>query len=173
MIPIILILLGIAAITALTTTAIVAGTKTIPFEDLFRTASKRWGVPMRLMVSIAAHESRFNPRAENEESAADARRARDVDSLGLMQILYPDTAVFYKAGIQREDLFDPVVNVDIGGQLLRDLLRRYPHPNLEGFHADAVAAYNAGSARFSSPGVYRNQDYVSAVYAKWRTYANA
>lgn len=143
----------------------------IPFANLFDVIAFTMGVPRRLMIAIVAHESGFNPRAVNLETAADKRKGRNVDSIGLAQILWPDTAKALSPNVQREDLFDPYVNLSLQALLLRELLLRFPSKLFDGFPADAVAAYNAGSPRkVSGSSEYVNQGYVNAVHAQWRKY---
>jgi soluble lytic murein transglycosylase-like protein len=143
----------------------------VPYDSIFSALSVKHKVPKRLMVSIVAHESKFNASAVNRETAADRRKGRDVDSIGLCQILFPDTAQAYRPGIARELLTDPQTNLEIGYELMRDLLRRYTYRDPE-FPDRAVAAYNAGTPRFNSDGTFRNQTYVDAVKRQWEGYAD-
>lgn len=143
----------------------------IPFDDIFTRMAGKYGVPKRLMAAIVAHESAFDPRAENEETKADAKRGRDVDSLGLGQILWPDTAKDY--GItNREDLFNPETNLDAVARILRDKLKRYPPVAPMAFPEDAVSAYNGGHSLRKQSGSFANQEYVNRVRIKWEGYAD-
>jgi len=147
-----------------------AATRAVPFDAIFTRMAKKYGTPKRLMVAIVSYESGFNPRAENEEAKADAKRGRDVDSLGLGQILWPDTAGDY--GIKdRERLFDPETNLDAVARIVRDKLKRYPALPGE-FPADAVSAYNAGTSLRKQGGSFGNQEYVNRVRSKWEEYAD-
>ncbi len=142
----------------------------VPFDDIFSRFSQLYGVPKRLMVSIVAHESKFDPRAVNEETVADRKRGRDVDSLGLGQILFPDTASDY--GItDREQLFDPVTNLEIVAKHLRARVRRYPVPAGD-YPEDVVSAYNGGHSLRTNGGAFANQEYVDLVKIQWEKYAN-
>jgi soluble lytic murein transglycosylase-like protein len=151
-----------------------AGDNVIPFEALFSRAGARHGVPKRLLIAISAHETggSFNARSFNGEPEADRRKGRNVDSVGLMQILYPDTAVALRPGTTLEELYDPELNVDLGARLVAQLLARFPRKELDGFPADTVAAYNAGSPRHRPDGSFFNQRYVDAVRTQWRVFAN-
>lgn len=141
---------------------------TLPFDEIFDRKAGKYGVPKRLMVAIVAHESRFDPRAVNEESAADAKRGRDVDSLGLGQILWPDTAK--DLGITyREALFDPETNLDGVARILKRHLARYPVA-LGSFPDDAVSAYNGGHSLRTGQ-TFANQKYVMAVRVKWEEFS--
>lgn len=143
----------------------------IPFADLFDQISTRFDVPWKIMVAIVEKESGFNPSAVNEESAADTRRGRDVDSVGLAQILWPDTAKALDPNVTREDLFRPEVNLGLQGMLLRDLLSRYPETDEDGFPERAVSAYNAGVPKLD-PTKFNNLPYVAKVKQFWLKYAN-
>lgn len=166
--------LGIAvgglAVVALTATRARAAGR-IPYEPIFDAQAKKYAVPKRLMVAVVAHESKFDPRAVNHETAADVKRGRNVDSLGLGQVLWPDTAKDYGI-VLRDELFDPAINLNVTARILRDKLRRYP-VGLEVFPADAVSAYNGGHSLRTSGGGFANQVYVDSVRAQWDKYADA
>ncbi|HXG51618.1 MAG TPA: transglycosylase SLT domain-containing protein [candidate division Zixibacteria bacterium] len=87
-----------------------------------------------LVVSLIRQESLFDPRARSPASA-----------MGLMQLL-PSTAARIArqsglAGFSEEKLFEPELNIALGTQYLKDLLRRYANNLIK-----AIAAYNAGEA---------------------------
>jgi soluble lytic murein transglycosylase len=78
-----------------------------------------------------------------QESLFDARARSPAFALGLMQLL-PATAArvagrYGMTAPSNEKLFDPEVNLNIGTQYLKDLLRRYSNNWFK-----AIAAYNAG-----------------------------
>jgi soluble lytic murein transglycosylase-like protein len=52
----------------------------------------------------------------------------------------------------------PDTNIEFGTKYLRYQLKRY------GNTRDAIAAYNSGTVRYASSGLYRNQDYVDGVF---------
>lgn len=141
-----------------------------PYFSLFQKYSVMYQVPMRLMVSVVSHESNFNPRAVNSETAADKRLGRDVDSLGLCQILYPDTAQALNPGISRDECFDPDTSLDMGFRTMRAALKRYP-PSGD-FPEDAVSAYNGGHSLRLPDGTFKNQQYVNLVRKEWEKYAD-
>jgi soluble lytic murein transglycosylase-like protein len=85
-------------------------------------AADKYGLPRRLVRSVIATESDFQPRAVSPKGA-----------IGLMQLM-PATAQALGA-----DPRDPVQNVDAGTRYLRYLLERY-----DGGLWRALAAYNAG-----------------------------
>lgn len=144
----------------------------LPYEGLFDRFAGFQNVPKRLLVAIADHESRFNAKAVNEEAAADKRKKRDVDSIGIMQILWPDTAIALDPAATRERLFEPAYNIEAGAKLLAQLYDRYPVVSRADFPSQVVAAYNAGSARYKADGSFVNQEYVNAVLVKWRAYSD-
>jgi Soluble lytic murein transglycosylase and related regulatory proteins (some contain LysM/invasin domains) len=143
----------------------------VPYGILFERYSSKYNVPIRLMVAIVDHESNFNPKAINYETKADIQKGHNVDSVGLGQILYPDTAVALDITSTKDKLMQPEYNLNLTGMLLKQLLNRYPKKTIDGFHAEAVAAYNAGSARYSN-GEFVNQSYVDKVRSKWFTWRN-
>ena len=107
----------------------------IDHTPTFRQTSHATGVPMSVLVAFARQESIFNRFAR---SSADAR--------GVMQMLQ-STARFAarQAGIpppSAAELYDPTVNIPLGGHHLAWLLRRYDQ-----VLPVAAAAYNAGETR--------------------------
>lgn len=136
----------------------------IPFWELFDKWSGKMDVPWRVMVSLVQAESAFRPNAVNSESAADRRLGRDVESIGLGQILYPDTARGLDPNVNRNDLFDPDTNLRLVAMLLKELLRRFPQHDEDGFPNDAVSAYNAGVP------TSKNSVYVQRVRGFWEKY---
>lgn len=88
-----------------------------------------------LLFAVARQESNFDPRAKSRRGAR-----------GLMQLM-PRTAAFVgedgslRRGSGREALFDPAVNIALGGRYIRHLMKG------DGVGADLfkmLAAYNAG-----------------------------
>ncbi len=102
----------------------------VPFYRCFRRSAASHGVPEALLVSVARGESGFDPAARSDRNA-----------IGVMQILWPDTA--QHLGIHRErDLYDACTSIDAGARYLAELIERYGGD----LHL-AVAAYNYGPAR--------------------------
>lgn len=149
-----------------------------PFASYYVTYARKYGVPLEIVLAVSEHESRFDPNARNEEIAADKVYGHDVTSVGLMQILYPDTANSIGSQIGRRfgslsDLFDPATNIECGTYLLSQLLRRFPELDSDAFPAKAIASYNAGSPKYKTDGSFTNQSYVDSVkenWFVWRTY---
>lgn len=90
--------------------------------ELADAAADRYGLPRKLVRSVMAAESGFQPAAVSAKGA-----------IGLMQLM-PATAESLGA-----NPYDPAENVDAGARYLRELLIRY---NFGLWHA--LAAYNAG-----------------------------
>ena len=107
----------------------------IEHAPAFRQTSHATGVPLSVLVSFARQESLFNPKAR---SSANAR--------GVMQMLH-STARFAARQAGRPapslaDLYDPAVNIPLGGHHIAWLLRRYDQ-----VLPVVAAAYNAGEGR--------------------------
>ena len=113
--------------------------------ELVDAAADRYGLPRRLVRSVASAESGLRQDAVSSKGA-----------VGLMQLM-PGTAQMLGA-----DPNDPVQNVDAGARLLRDLLLKY-----DGRVYHALAAYNAGPEaveRYNGLPPYRETvNYVSRI----------
>lgn len=103
------------------------------FRKEFEQASKVSNVHPLLLHSVAKQESAFLPRATSRANA-----------LGLMQLLL-STARELDSKLDREKLFVPEVNAEVGSRYLQKLLDRYG-----GNIALALAGYNAGPSRASA-----------------------
>jgi soluble lytic murein transglycosylase len=88
-----------------------------------------------MLAGVAREESRWNPRVVSK-----------VGARGLMQLM-PATAAATAAANGRppvtpDDLFEPMISLDLGAAELGRLLERF-----DGNRAAAIAAYNAGEAQ--------------------------
>jgi soluble lytic murein transglycosylase-like protein len=114
-------------------------------HELADAAADKYGLPRKLVHSVMAAESGFQPKAVSPKGA-----------IGLMQLM-PATAV--TLGV---DPNDPVQNVDAGARYLRDLLVKY-----DGLLWHALAAYNAGPGaveKYKGVPPYRDTiDYVRRI----------
>jgi len=125
------------------------------WPDILVSAAK-WG--SRYGVSIApelvgAVILKENPKLDPRRVTPEPGNRR---SIGLMQVL-EDTAHDLGYSDARA-LLVPAVGIDAGTQYLAKQLARY-----HGDVSSAVAAYNAGSAKFDTQERYVNQSYVDAV----------
>lgn len=119
-----------------------------PFASEIRAASATYGIDEKLIASVIAVESKFNPRAVSRKGA-----------YGLMQLL-PETAT----RLSVRNIFDPAENINAGTHYLKELLDRFGQ-NL----TLALAAYNAGPERVTQfrgvPPYPETQHYVRNVAA--------
>lgn len=125
------------------------------WRTLVAQESARWGavygvsVPVDTVLAIIQTESSGIPTKTRTEP--DGRVSR-----GLMQVLDGTAA---DLGITDANLlYVPSVGISTGVKYLAQQLRRYGG-NLH----NAIAAYNAGSARFLEDETFRNQGYVDKV----------
>ncbi len=100
------------------------------YQMCFNQAARRTKIPVTLLLAVARGESDFNSRAVSHANA-----------IGIMQILWPQTAK--ELGFNRKsDLFIPCKNIHAGARYLRTLIDRY-----HGNYYLALAAYNYGPGR--------------------------
>ena len=106
------------------------------------------GISPALISAIIWTESRGNPSVVGNSG-----------EIGLMQIM-PTTAQMFGV-YDKNALFNPEINIKVGSNYLRYQLNRY-NGNIQ----DAVAAYNAGTAR-KVGNRYINQKYVDKVISTY------
>ena len=130
--------------------------RTHRFDKLIIAESGQQGLDPRLVKSLIAEESFFNPQAH---SSADARGLMQVTPIVVREWTlkkgYPDENVAYTkefanrirtANLKPEQIiFDPEINVRIGCWYLRYLLTKYESQSLQ--IPLALAAYNAGPSK--------------------------
>lgn len=120
----------------------------IEYAEKIATKAKEMGIPPKLAVAIAYHESRLNPNAPRGSSG----------EFGIMQVM-PQTGK--GLGYTNEDLIDPDKNIEAG--------LKYLKKNLDAFGGDqklATVGYNAGTdSEFFSGGKLpkTTEDYVKAM----------
>jgi len=123
-----ILLVGCALISSQSTWA----NETFPFKSCFEATALKYNLDAALLAGLASVESSFNPNAVSTS-----------DAVGLMQIKWPQTAT--ELGIQsRQDLFDPCLNIDAGGQYLSALRERFGSKLL------ALAGYFEGPTKVST-----------------------
>lgn len=122
----------------------------LPFGELIYDAAKRHAINPRLVAAMVETESGFDPYAVSSKGAA-----------GLLQLM-PATASRF--GLNEEEIFDPVRNLDTGVRYIRWLSER--------FDQDlplVLAGYNAGEStveRFGGVPPYREtRNYIRRVYS--------
>ena len=120
--------------------------KEASLEDIFRSASKKYNVPLELLKAVAKQESNFTPDAVSRSGA-----------MGIMQLM-PATA----KGLGVEDAFDPEQNIMGGADYLSQMLKKY-----DGDIKLSLAAYNAGAGNVKKyggvPPFEETQNYVVKV----------
>ena len=85
----------------------------LPYSKCFEDVAHRYSLDREWLIAISIVESSLNPRAISSS-----------DAIGLMQIKWPITAKHLGVN-SRDKLFEPCVNIDLGGKYLRELLDRY------------------------------------------------
>ena len=127
-----------------------AHTGTGKLIDIIHAAAARHGVDEKLITSVIAAESNFNPRAVSRKQAQ-----------GLMQLL-PATSARFSV----KDAFDPAQNIEAGTRYLKQLLEQY-----RGNLVLALAAYNAGPelvARYGGvPPIAETRAYIRRVTERY------
>ena len=119
-------------------------------DALFAAAAAPHGVHPALLKAIVEVESGFDPNAVRDEGNGRL-------SIGLGQILWPDTAQALGFPGPAERLQDPWVNLNLSAQLLRELMDRFgtvPH---------AISHYNCGRCPV-------DREYTRKVLALYKTY---
>ena len=124
--------------------------------QLVRREALNLGVPVSLALAVAKVESNFNPKALSHAGAR-----------GVMQIM-PATAE-KEYGIERDQLWEPRVNIRLGLHFLKRLLVRYrSRMDL------ALSYYNGGSRVGDLPNarvIPATRDYVTKVMRLQRSYS--
>ena len=120
----------------------------------------KYQVDPLLLYSIAEQESSLNPLATNGGNSDGTR------DIGLMQINSFWFPVLDKYGISEQDLFDPCVNIDVGGWIL------YQSIQIFGNNWRAVGAYNAGTSKSEEAEMLR-QKYAERVYKRYIRLSNS
>lgn len=106
------------------------------YDALFNQSATKWGVPKELLEAIAWTESSMNPKAYRAEP-----RINDA-SYGLMQLLEKTARGLGFTGT-KEQLYDPAINIDLGGKLSAQIIKRQGGLNLADFYSE----YNSGRSQ--------------------------
>lgn len=124
----------------------------------FREAATKYGVPVALVVAISQHESGLNPDATNVNKG-------DLGTdYGLMQINSRHVPRLTELGVikNKEDLFKPCLNVQIGTWILATHLAKC------GYTWECIGSYNAGFRKTKRQEERRKQyaGYIKGQYKR-------
>lgn len=154
-------------------------------DKLFCMNSRKYNIPKLALKAVGVTESSLMPRAYRHEPEFWKRYLRDnpewshrdqaevSSSYGIMQLMYTTAWALGFRG-PGEDLYDPVVNIELGSRLLRQIVDRV----LTGGHVNkfiwispleiALARYNGGMMKNPDErGALRNRKYVDKVLRNW------
>ncbi len=121
---------------------------------IFLAVSSTLSLPPGLLSATCWVESRHNVAAMNWHDGGSASHGACQIKLGTARMLgYQGTA---------EGLRKPYANAYWAGRLIRHQLDRYA-----GDHRRAIAAYNAGTAKYNASGQFVNRYYVNKVVLAW------
>ena len=87
-------------------------------EQYFLEASKKYNINPKMLYSIAKVESNLNPKALSKNG----NRSSDI---GLMQINSVHLSFLKKYGIEKDDLFNPKINIYVGAWVLRSCVNKH------------------------------------------------
>ena len=157
------------------------------FDKLFCLNAKKYSLTKLLLKAVAIRESSLDPTAFRHEPGFWTRYLRNnpewmhkdkaevSSSYGLMQLMY---VVAWEIGFRGkgEELYNPVLNVELGAKFLRHHLNRIMQTgvcvkwwNLRPIDV-AISRYNGGpGGNPNSKGILRNQKYVDKVRRTWDT----
>jgi len=99
-----------------------------PYDDLIKQVADSAGVDWLLIASIAAQETKFNPKSKSWAGA-----------VGLMQVMPRFSEV-----TDEEKLYDVRTNIREGVRIIKEHLRHYSYMDSTDKWSFALAAYNAG-----------------------------
>ena len=154
-------------------------------DKLFCMNARKYGLSKLLLKAVAITESSLDERAfrhepnfwdrylRNNPEWMDKDKAEVSSSYGLMQLMY---VVAWEMGFRGigEDLYNPVINVELGAKLIRHHLNRMFESGVakKNWHLRpidvAISRYNGGpGGNPNKRGVLRNQKYVDKVRRTW------
>lgn len=149
-------------------------------DRIFCMMGKKYKIKKLILKAVAVTESSLNERAYRYEPGFWTRymkgkpewEGRDMAevsaSYGLMQLMYP-TATWLGWKGSGEDLYNPVINIELGAKLLRKLLDKVKIESSALWSIEiALSIYNGG--KFKNPDKYgklRTQKYVDKVFDHW------
>lgn len=129
-------------------------------DPIIMEIGNKYGVEPALIKAHIKAESNWDVNASRFEAhKTDA-------SWGLMQLMLATAReVLSDPNLTTTQLIQPRVNIEAGTRYIAQQLKRYGN-NVK----SAIAAYNAGSARFTKDGKYINQPYVDKVVSNLEMY---
>lgn len=130
-------------------------------DSIIREVGYKYSVEPALIKATIKVESNWDVNASRYEASM-----KDT-SWGLMQVLLNTGRYILKnPKLTISQLIQPKMNIEAGTAYLAYQLKRY-----RGSILDAIAAYNAGSAKQNPiTRIYSNQGYVNKVYSNYVTY---
>jgi soluble lytic murein transglycosylase-like protein len=139
--------------------AVVVSAQTL--DPIIKEMSAKYNVPEALIKAVITVESNWDVNASRYEVGM-----KDA-SWGLMQVLLSTARdILNRSNLTTTELLNPKINIEAGTAYLAKQLKRYG-----GNIADAIAAYNAGTASFNPiTRMYSNQSYVNKVYGNYIVY---
>ena len=153
----------------------------VDLDLIFCTIAKKYRLEKTLIKAMAIVESALDVRAYRYEPMFWERYLKNNDawkdkdpkivsaSYGLMQLMFTTAWQLGFRG-QAEDLYNPVINVELGSKLMRQLIAVInSSSNISLWPFDiALARYNGGSrGNPQADGSLRNQSYVDKVKAAY------
>lgn len=115
-------------------------------------AAQKYSVEPALIYAHIYTESAFKPSAQRWEFGTQYSR-------GLMQLLDSTAEILAGRKLSIQETINPDTNIDLGVKYIKQNLDRY-----SGDYPQAIAAYNAGSAKINpKTGKFTNQSYVDKV----------
>lgn len=150
---------------------------TVDLDLIFCTIAKKYRLEKTLIKAVAIVESALDVRAYRHEpmfwerylKLQDAWKDKDPkvisSSYGLMQVMFTTAWQLGFRG-QAEDLYNPVINVELGTKLIRQLLDRIgSSTNINLWPLDIALARLHGGSRGNPrvDGLLRSQMYVDKV----------
>jgi len=118
--------------------------------------TRLYNVDPALVKALIMAESSWNPQAIKYEYSGKV-------SVGLGQILFPDTARALGYAGNQGGLYDPETNIMLMCKLINDIKKRYSSLS------DIVSSYNSGRIEYVN-GLYSNQEYVNRVLRYYYQY---
>lgn len=123
------------------------------YASAFLSASVKYDVPVKLLISIASVESNFNHRAVSYKNA-----------IGVMQVMKLWIKVIPELKSE-SDLYDIDKNINAGAFVISQYRKRFGHIKT------TITAYNRGEtivARYLAAGMDPSNGYETRVLDKWK-----